>query len=102
MNSIYLLCFSTLLGVTFFNTLLRSFRHSQDAGLTRLGDLSPRFAKNAERWEKHWLEIVGLMTLIGGTFQITTIAAAVLIYLEMFEAFTAVAGGMILFAGVCY
>ncbi|MDF3128217.1 hemolysin family protein [Kiritimatiellaeota bacterium B1221] len=102
MNSIYPLCLTSLFGVTFFNTLLRSFRHSQDAGLIRLGELSPRFEKNAERWEKHWLEIVGLMTLIGGAFQITTIASSVLIYLELFKTFNALSGLVIFISGICY
>ncbi|MGA0369402.1 MAG: hypothetical protein ACO3N7_08135, partial [Kiritimatiellia bacterium] len=102
MNPLITLCLSTLLGVTFFNSLLRSFRHSQDAGLVRLGELSPRFEKNAARWEANWLGIVGLMTLIGGTFQITTISTAVLLYLRTFGEWTPAGVLVILLCGLVY
>jgi CBS domain containing-hemolysin-like protein len=102
MNSLLFLYLGTQLGVTFFNTLLRSFRHSKDAGLSRLGEHAPRFEKNADRWEKHWLEIVGLMTLIGGAFQITTITSAVLIYQNLFTAFTPLSAAYIGVTGICY
>jgi putative hemolysin len=102
MNSLLFLYLGTQLGVTFFNTLLRSFRHSKDAGLSRLGEHAPRFEKNADRWEKHWLEIVGLMTLIGGAFQITTITSAVLINQNLFTAFTPLSAAYIGVTGICY
>lgn len=82
MNSHLTLCISSLIGVTFFNSLLRSLRHSREAGLTRLGEISPRFEKNADRWEKHGPEIVGLMTLIAGALQISTIGSAFLLYMN--------------------
>lgn len=91
-----------LAGVSFFNSLLRSFRHSQDAGLTRLGEHAPRFEKNAARWEKHWLEIVGLMTLIAGACQITTISSAVLLYLDYFDGFTPLGLLLVGISGVGY
>jgi len=102
MNPLLMSCAASLIGVTFFNSLLRSFRHSQDAGFTRLGEISPRFKKNAERWESHWPGIFGMMTLIGGVFQILTIASAVLLYLQLFGEFSALGGAVIVAWGIVY
>lgn len=102
MNPLITLCLSSLLGVTFFNSILRSLRHSKEAGLTRLGESSPRFEKYAERWEKHWLEIIGLLTLISGFCQISTISASVLLYQEWFETIQAVGIPVILLSGIAY
>ncbi|MDA3874306.1 MAG: hemolysin family protein [Kiritimatiellae bacterium] len=88
MNPLLSLCLGCLLGIGILNTLLRSFRHSHEAGLYRLSEKSPHFRRNVERWEKHWLEIIGLMTLIAGTCQITTIGTAFLLYQVWFDQFT--------------
>jgi CBS domain containing-hemolysin-like protein len=88
MNSLLTFCISCLVGISLFNILIRSFRHSHEAGLYRLGEKSAYFQRNITRWEKHWMEILGLMTLIAGSFQITTIGTAFLLYLEWFETFT--------------
>ncbi|WFB35008.1 hemolysin family protein [Kiritimatiellota bacterium B12222] len=102
MNTYIPLGIGTLLGVTFFNTLLRSFRHSHEAGLTRLQELSSRFERNADRWEKQWLGITGLVTLIAGACQITTIVTAVIIYQDWFDHLQAVSIPLILLCGVLY
>ncbi len=90
MNPLLSLCLGCLLGIGLLNTLLRSFRHSHEAGLYRLSEKSPHFRRHVERWEKHWMEILGLMTLIAGTCQITTIGTAFLLYLDWFDQITLV------------
>jgi len=84
MNTLYGMCGGFLLATTFFNTLLRAFRFSHEAGLSRLAETSPRFQKSATRWEKRWHEMTGLVTLLAGTSQILTIGAAFLIHDRLF------------------
>lgn len=88
MNTLYAVCAGSLLGASFFNTLLRSFHFSHEAGLSRLGEKSSRFQKTARRWEKRWLEMIGLVNLLAGGLQIVTIGSAFLVYRELFQGVT--------------
>lgn len=80
MTTLIAVCGGSLFGACLFNTLLRSLRHSYEAGLTRLGEKSPRFARMAERWEARWLGITGILTLLAGVSQLATIGTAFLLF----------------------
>lgn len=102
MNPLLSLCLGCLLGIGLLNTLLRSFRHSHEAGLYRLSEKSPHFRRHVEHWEKHWMEILGLMTLIAGTCQITTIGTAFLLYLDWFDQITLVGAAAMAVYGLAH
>jgi CBS domain containing-hemolysin-like protein len=87
-NPLIGICIGCLLGTSVFNTLLRSLRHSHEAGFTRLGEKSSTFEKKAELWELRWLGITGLLTLIAGSFQLATIGSAFLLFEQWTEAVT--------------
>lgn len=78
MNPLISISLASLCGASLFNSLLRSFRHSHEGGLSRLGEKSHRFERLAERWEEKWHGITGLLTLFAGMCQLVTIGAAVL------------------------
>jgi CBS domain containing-hemolysin-like protein len=79
-NPLLSTCLGSLIGVSLLHTLLRSLRHSHEAGFTRLGEKSPRFERMAGIWEQHWLGITGLLTLISGACQLATIGSAFLLF----------------------
>lgn len=80
MTSLLIACAGALLATCLFNTFLRAFHASHEAGLYRLGEVSPRFRKKEAFYEANWLRLVGLATLLAGTAQIATIGAAFLLY----------------------
>ena len=80
MNPLLGVCLFSLVGASLFNTLLRSLRHSHEAGFTRLGEKSPRFERMSETWEARWLGITGLLTLFAGVCQLATIGSAFLLF----------------------
>ena len=82
MSTLLPICLLSLLATSFFNTLLRALHASHEAGFSRLGEDSPRFRKQEPRYERNWLRMIGLATLLAGSFQIVTIGAAVRIVLE--------------------
>ncbi len=84
MNSLLLLCAGSLLASTAFNTLLRALRTSGEAGLSRLPEKIPAFARAQRRWEPRWPEIIAILTFFAVGFQITTIWAAVTLYNQAF------------------
>lgn len=73
-------CFAALVATSLFNTLLRAFHASHEAGLYRLGENSPRFRQREPFYDKNWLRLIGLSTLLAGSAQILTIGAAFLVY----------------------
>jgi CBS domain containing-hemolysin-like protein len=80
MNTLLILCSTSLLGAALFNTLLRSLRYSGEAGLSRLPEKFPRFDATLRRWEKRWPEIISVVTLLAVSLQIATIWSAVNLY----------------------
>jgi len=84
MNDLWTIGASALLLASLFNTLLRSLRFSGEAGLSRLAEKQPKFARHLPRWAKAWNEIIAVTTLIAVSSQIAAIWSAVLIFHRTF------------------
>jgi putative hemolysin len=80
MNPLPLLSVGMLLGAGAFNTLLRSLRFSGEAGLSRLSEKQPKFARAEKRWGAKWMEIISVITLLAVCCQIGTIWASVTLF----------------------
>jgi len=98
MNTLLTLSLGCLFGISFFNTLLRSFRNSHEAGLSRLSGKSAAIAKHITRLDTRWLEVTGLITLLGGICQLTTIASTILLLQPLLESDPGMGWGL----GFCY
>lgn len=80
MKDLALISTASLLFAAVFNTLLRSLRASGEAGLTRLVDKRPKFARSQARWQQRWNELIAVATLLAVTAQIAAIWSAVLLF----------------------
>lgn len=80
MNSLFALSTAALMGAGAFNTLLRSLRFSGEAGLARLSEKQPKFARAEKRWGSKWMEIISVITLLAVCCQIAAIWSAVTLF----------------------
>jgi len=80
MTALLTTCLTSLIGTGFFNTLLRAFHASHEAGLARLAENHPRFERHLPFYEKYWQPLIGLTTLLAGSLQILNIGCAFLIF----------------------
>lgn len=80
MNSLLILSIASLLGAGAFNTLLRALRFSGEAGLSRLTEKQPKFAKAAKRWGSRWMELISVTTLLAVSCQTAAIWSAVTLF----------------------
>jgi len=80
MNPLLGLSTLALLGSGAFNTLLRSLRFSGEAGLSRLSEKQPKFARAEKRWGSKWMEMISVITLLAVCCQIAAIWSAVTLF----------------------
>lgn len=80
MNTLLTYSLLALVGSGAFNTLLRSLRFSGEAGMSRLVEKQPKFAKAEKRWGAKWREMISVITLLAVCCQIATIWGSVTLF----------------------